>query len=292
MKHFLLEAAIIFAFGIVFVLGIESLQRMIHGDNVYSFKYDYMEKNASKIKTLLLGHSLFEESFNSNVLGDGTFNLAICGRVSYYDVKLLERYIDRMDSLQVVIFPVHYALDNACTYFDDWHLREAYVYHYYKYMKITTPGQMQLYYSPKITFQWERKNKGEIIDSVDKTGYGQLPDAKHHITAPSLRLYTQLFPYNYCVNLKRIARICHENNVRFIAITPPATNTFLAYTTLEGFTQLNNIIEEIRQDSPIEYHNYIADSSFRADSLYHDATHLNHKGATLFAERVKKDFFL
>ena len=68
--------------------------------------------------------------------------------------------------------------------------------------------------------------------------------------------------------------------------------TFLAYTTLEGFTQLNNIIEEIRQDSPIEYHNYIADSSFRADSLYHDATHLNHKGATLFAERVKKDFFL
>lgn len=294
MKKFLQDTIFTFSICIITVLGLEIEIRMVNVDNIYSFKHNYMESHSSKIKTLLLGHSLFEESFNSNVIGDSTFNLAICGRVSFYDVKLLERYINRMDNLEVVLFPIHYALDNPCDYYGDRQGMESYVYHYYKYMDIASPGEMRLYYLPKLTFHWEKKNSGimEEIDSVDATGYARFPDKDYTIYPPSERRYTQSDPSLYYTNLKRIAQICHERDVRFIAVTPPATDLYLSYTTIEGIQQINWIIDNIRIDYPIEYHNYLADSAFRDENFFHDAVHLNHKGATKFAQRVKKDFCL
>lgn len=274
-------------------MGLDTTIRLIPSDNTFSFKYSYMETRSSEIKTLLLGHSLFEESFNSNVFGDSTFNLAICGRVSFYDVKLLENYIDRMLNLKVVLFPIHYALDNPCEYYDS-NGKESYVYLYYKYMKIQTPNEMQLYYRPKLTFQWEKKNSGVMlgVDTIDASGYAMLSDKKTKIYPPSERQYTQAHSDELCNNLRRIAQLCQEHQVRFIAVTPPATNIYLTYITPDGINRINDIIKSIQEVYPIEYYNYLSDSAFRCDSLYFDATHLSHQGATLFAQRVKEDFNL
>lgn len=294
MKNFLHDIILTLSIGIIVALGVEIEMRLAPANNIYSFKHNYMENYSSEIKTILLGHSLFEESFNSNVLGDSTFNLAICGRVSFYDVKLLERYINKMNHLKVILFPIHYALDNPCDYYGDQQGMESYVYHYYKHMDIKTPDQMHLYYRPKLTFHWEKKNSGIMdgVDSVDASGYGRFPEKDWKIYPPSERRYTQSNPNLFCNNIKRIAQICHERDVRFIAVTPPATDMYLSYTTEEGIRQINWIIDNIRKDYPIEYHNYLADSAFKADSLFHDSVHLNHKGATKFAQRVKEDFNL
>lgn len=294
MKRFCRDIAITLAFGIIVALGLEVQTRLSYLDNTYSFKYRYMETNASKIKTLLLGHSLFEESFNSNVIGDSTFNLAICGRVSFYDVKLLEKYLDSMVNLKVVLFPIHYALDNPCDYFGDRRGKETYVYHYYKYMKIETPGSMHLYYLPKLTYQWEKKRSGMMpgADSIDDSGYCKLQDYWEGIYPPSKRRYTQAYSDAFCNNLQTIAHMCFDRQIRFIAVTPPATEVYLSYTTPDGIRLLYDIVESVRKTYPIEYHNYLTDLSFRSDSLYHDCIHLNHNGATKFALRVKEDFAL
>ena len=60
--------------------------------NMFSYKRDYMDKNAESIKTLLLGNSYMENSINPHLMGDSVFDLAISGRWIYYDVKLLEKY--------------------------------------------------------------------------------------------------------------------------------------------------------------------------------------------------------
>lgn len=295
MKQFCRDIAITLALVTIVVLGLEVQTRLSYSDNRFSFKYRYMETNASKIKTLLLGHSLFEESFNSNVLGDSTFNLAICGRVSFYDVRLLEKYLDSMVNLKVVLFPIHYALDNPCDYFGDRQGKETYVYHYYKYMKIETPGSMRLYYLPKLTYQWEKKHSGMmpgVADSVDNSGYAKLSDYKGKIYPPSKRRYTQAYSETFCNNLRIIAQMCYDRQIRFIAVTPPVTDVYLSYTNQDGIRLLYDIVEQVRKDYPIEYHNYLEDPSFRSDSLYYDSSHLNHNGATLFARRVKEDFAL
>jgi hypothetical protein len=202
--------------------------------------------------------------------------------------------MDSMDNLKIILFPIHYALDNPCDYYGDRQGMESYVYHYYKYMDIATPGEMHLYYLPKLTFHWEEKNSGimEDIDSVDATGYASFPDKDYTINPPSEKRYTQSNSDMFCKNLKKIAQICHEKGVRFIAVTPPATDIYLSYTTVEGIQQIDWIIDSIRKDYPIEYHNYLADSAFRPTRFFHDAVHLNHKGATKFAQRVKEDFNL
>lgn len=291
MKPFLHDTLFVFFIGIAIILGLEIMTRIIPSNNTYAYKYNYMETNSLKIKILLLGHSLFEESFNSNILGDSTFCLAISGRVSYYDVKLLERYIEQMPNLSIVLFPIHYALDNPCDYYNS-EKKEHYIYQYYKYMRICTPGSMYLYYLPKITFQWEKKNNG-IKLAIDSSGYCRLPDIKKvEINPPIERQYSQSNPIVFCNNIQKIAQICHEHHVRFIAVTPPATDIYLSYTTPDGISRINGIIESVRKKYPIEYKNYISDPSFRSDSLYHDCSHLNHFGATKFAQRVKSDFSL
>ena len=293
MKTFIHDTLYIFLICIGLILPIEIATRLIQLNNIYSTKYFYMETRSSEIKTLLLGSSLFEFSFNSNIIGDSTFNLAMCGRVSFYDAQLLEKYIDKMPNLKVILFPIHYALDNPCNYYDSRE-KEAYVYHYYKYMKISTPGSMYLYYMPKVTFLWEKKNSGTFfnVSNLDETGYVRIDTKITTVPHPIERRYTQAYSTPFINNFERIAQLCYEHQIRLIAVTPPATDVYLKYTTPEGLSQLNDIIERIQKVYPIEYHNYLSDSAFREYNFYCDETHLNHLGATKFAERVKNDFKL
>ena len=69
-------------------------------DNEYSQKRNYIETHSDEIKILLMGNSLFSESFNPLVIRDDSiFCLAISGRVLYYDVQLLEKYINTLPNL-------------------------------------------------------------------------------------------------------------------------------------------------------------------------------------------------
>ena len=52
------------------------------------------------------------------------------------------------------------------------------------------------------------------------------------------------------------------------------------------------MMESVNRQYPAEYISYLDDDLFQADSLYYDAEHLNHRGATLFAQQVKEDFNL
>ena len=55
---------------------------------------------------------------------------------------------------------------------------------------------------------------------------------------------------------------------------------------------LLQMMESVNRQYPAEYISYLDDDRFQADSLYYDAEHLNHTGATLFAQRVKEDLGL
>lgn len=62
--------------------------------------------------------------------------------------------------------------------------------------------------------------------------------------------------------------------------------------TQEGINIMHAIVDSANALYPIEYHDYLSDSTFQDEALYHNANHLNYRGATLFAERVKGDFGL
>ena len=90
--------------------------------NSYTYKRDYIERHGGEVKTLILGSSNAYDGINPTVL-PGAFNLANSSQTLEDDYRLLERYIDDMDSLQTVIVGLGYhslgamTEDNRRTYY-------------------------------------------------------------------------------------------------------------------------------------------------------------------------------
>ena len=96
----------------------------------------------------------------------------------------------------------------------------------------------------------------------------------------------------YTFYLKELARICQDNGVRLIVVTPPCYDSYVANVRQEGVVIIHGIIEKVQSEYAVEYMDYLQDKEFRSDSIYFNSSHLNSIGADMFALRVKKDFGL
>lgn len=75
--------------------------------NSYVYKREYMQAHGSEIMTLILGSSNAYDGLNPSVLPTA-FNLANSSQTLEDDARLLEKYIDGMDSLETVILGLGY----------------------------------------------------------------------------------------------------------------------------------------------------------------------------------------
>ena len=304
MKKFL---SLLLVGGIVFLIVaicIELYQAKVV--NNYTIKYNYMEQKSCGIKTLLLGNSLMENSINPHLMGDSIFDLAISGRWIYYDVKLLERYSSRMTNLKQVVFGMGY----AAPFYGSYHFPEQkkdyadnQKYRYEKFMNIRYDKPPYYYWfgllNGYIRMASLCHDNGFYKDTFSYSGYecleGQQTDwEKVQNIEPDIvsnpHASAQIKEYTFY--LKEMARICQQNRVTFIVITPPCHDSYIVNVRQEGLDILHEMIEEVWAEYPVEYVNYLQDEEFRADSIYFNCSHLNSIGADMFALRVKKDFGL
>ena len=106
MKKFIISLS---CFATLLVLMIAIIEvALLYRPNIYAYKHQYMEAHLNDIKVLLLGSSHIEEAVKPEMIGEGTFNLAISARLKEYDAALAEMYVPRMDSLKVLVMPVDY----------------------------------------------------------------------------------------------------------------------------------------------------------------------------------------
>ena len=90
--------------------------------NSYTYKRGYMEQHGAQIRTLILGSSNAYDGLNPSLMPQA-FNLANSSQTLEDDYRLLEKYINDMDSLQTVIFGLGYhslgatTEDNRRTYY-------------------------------------------------------------------------------------------------------------------------------------------------------------------------------
>ena len=284
MKVFLKGASIVFIFIIAIMLPVEWLAKKTTNDS--SVKRDYIENHHSRIKTLLLGHSHFECSFNPHVLGDSAYVLAQVGRKIFFDVQLAKKYFPLMENLESVIYTINIGdMDPGSDFALDW---VAYAKTYCIYPK-TFPENIQsrsLFFSHQFSKNWFM-----LQVTVDSLGYATKKvkwDGKRVEYNPT-RKSTETV-HSYAEQLTELAKICQTHGVRFITVACPLSNLYLEKLTEEFYTDMNSVVDEARTCYPLEFHDYTQDSMFRADTLFMDANHLNHTGATLFAQRVKQDF--
>lgn len=289
IKDTLACAAFIFLMAATIVLTLGAKQQ----NQELQYKYDYMENRADSIKTLLLGHSHFANSINPHVI-DSTFDLAVSARISLFDAQLAERYVPQMPHLHAVVYPLAYEQEAGAAYLNP-ELYGDLMYAYRRYMHL---NDLPLYETRKGELSYWKKYIRRSLTyqayystwKCDSLGYCSLKDEVSDTRSAN---FAPGSAAKVTESLKRMARVCSENGVRLIVVTNPANNTFLKHTvTKEGVDSLYSIIRSVDSLYPVEYHCYLDDPQFRDSTLFHDQTHLNHRGATLFAERVKKDFGL
>lgn len=280
--------------------------------NAYTYKYQYMEEKSCKIKTLLLGNSYMENSINPHLMGDSVFDLAISARWIYYDCKLLEKYISKMTNLHQVIFGMGYAVP----FYRSYHFPEenkAFAnnekFNYEKFMHIRYDKPPYYYWfgllKDRIRMTSLLNDDKEFLDALERDTLGyigydclfeqQIGDWKTKQNIDPTIIHN---PHakeqigEYTRFLMDMAKLCQQNGVRFIVITPPCHDSYNDNVRQEGLDILYGMIEKVRSEYPIEYKDYLQDKEFRADSIYFNCSHLNSIGADMFALRVKKDFGL
>lgn len=306
MKRFLID---IFSIFLIICGGIVGLEMLLSGvQNEYSYKNKYLQDYKDKISTLILGHSHTAWGINPHML-DSAFNAAKAARPLYYDARLTEIWVPSMKNLKVLIIPHGYDFPwgffNLHYWNKEW--KQNTIYMHFKYMDIPyleSPHDF-LFHTALFSnnFAMDSFHDEEMgLDTYDSLGFvwhakemHQDSDWKNddnvhiqNIGADSLYKYV----YEYTLQLKEIAKICYENNVRLVAITTPCHELYLEQTNEIGMRTLYKIIDSIRVSYPIEYYNYISDEEFRADSFYYDCSHLNYIGAEHFTKRLKRDLGL
>lgn len=269
--------------------------------NDYSYKYNYAMNNPA-IKTLLIGHSHFDNSINPYLMGDSVFDFAISGRRwIYWDAKLAEHLFPTMPNLKIVIFPFGYAMPYESAHYEkEWSEgRKEYMYMYTKYMNIPYDRFPQnLIYSSALL-----SNKMGIKywkdNHVDSLGFNKMEGKSPYFdewvieTKIQWDSDTAIMCYNeYKEYFIDLAKVCYNNNIRLVAVTCPCADCYVKATCKRGIQNLYALIDSVRAYYPIEYYNYLNDPEFREDSLYYNCSHLNSEGADKFAIRLKRDLGL
>lgn len=300
MKRFVVDIVIVVIAFCTFWGLVEWMVETIQPTNAYTYKYNYVKDNPG-IKTLLIGHSHFENSINPYLMGDSIFNFAISGRRwIYWDVKLAERLIPTMPNLETVIFPLGYEMLYESPHYGTYEEIEEleYAYDYSKYMHVYYDRLPKSIYFRSALLCNRMGPKYFKPEDVDSLGYARLngtmraEEEDEDETIVRLTERDRLCYEEFRNYFTEMARICYDNHVRFVVVTCPCADRYMSCTCEEGLQNMYDLIDSVQKQYPVEYFDYLTDSEFRADSLYFNMTHLNVKGADALAKRVKEDIGL
>ena len=101
MKKFLIKVCLFTVPFILFLLITEYLLRNIPND--YSYKNQYLEKNAKNIETLFLGSSHAYYGINPEYYSGNSFNASHISQTIDLDYKLIKKYAQDFNKLQYIV---------------------------------------------------------------------------------------------------------------------------------------------------------------------------------------------
>ncbi|MGM9868148.1 MAG: hypothetical protein ACI30R_00785 [Sodaliphilus sp.] len=306
MKRFLTYSALFLAM----MLGIIAVAEIVTRGypNSYAYKKAWMDKNASRVRTLILGGSHTYYAVKPDMLGSNAFSLANVSQGPEYDYWLLSTYIDRCKNLKTVVM-----VADEANLFDppmedepgEWY-RCRYYRIYMDYPKHSKCSKYNLECSHVSTFSRKLVPAlryaftGEYSIECDSVGFGNSFDTPAQFDSAFMeRNATRVAEYHRCKDwtqvernfsyVMKIARLCKEKGVRLILITPPMWKGFVEKVNPRQLEVMHNCIARIQKATGALYGNYLLDARFQGVDFY-DADHLSKQGAAKFTAILKSDF--
>ncbi|MBO5594787.1 MAG: hypothetical protein J5931_09305 [Prevotella sp.] len=300
MKQFLKT---LIGFGILLLLMCIIIEvALLFRPNVYAYKRQYMDQHAKDIKVLLLGSSHIEEAVKPELVGEGTFNLAISARLREYDVALAEIYVPRMDSLQAVVVPVDYTNffferqhENPLTKSIPEDLSGTCRCMHTKYMgtRIDPFWYFSEILNSKLNYMSRFWNNRQKLQECDSLGYVKL-DIKERLADWDLRSIPAVIDTTKTIDkpsydemygqYEQLAKVTWKKQVRLVLVATPVYKTYQESIHPVVLNDIHVFVQKLQKSYPhVEYHENLFDDRFTADD-FQDASHLTEAGAVKYSK--------
>jgi hypothetical protein len=270
--------------------------------NTYALKRTQLEAQAGQIKVLVLGPSHALRAVNPSYFRMKGYNVANGGQSLFYDTRIALKYLDKMDSLKVVLIDISYASlwiqlhdlqEKWRDYFyaDYWDIRDPKIkwYDLHIYSKI-------LQYGNKIALKyalngfhvdltkgysdngWAAKTK--MLPMNDSAGYTMI------------KMETKYFSRDNLVDnisyLKSLLSELGKRKIDAVFFTPPETTYYLKYLNKNTLQTIDSVLSGLCNDYHCRRFDYSNDIRFN-DSCFSDVGHINEYGAKKFSKIINEE---
>lgn len=292
MKRFIIRTVLLII--VPLLLGIvlcEYYLRKIPND--YSYKNEWLSNNAGSIRVLNMGSSHAYYGIEPSQFSCKAFNAAHVSQSIKYDHFIFSKFVNEMDSLEVLVLPVSYGSflgfgpENGI---EDWRVKYYSIYYGCKYHRFEPKYNLEVYndlhlknvlYS--ILGKASHRRCNELGFGTSYKLENRPEDWKERgTTAAKRHTRRKIDSIIMEKNIRLVEEIvdkCVEKKAQVIILTTP---TFLTYRENLNREQLklmedccNSFVEHYDN---VFYLNLLADERFCEDDFF-DADHLNEFGA-------------
>lgn len=296
----IIKRLLVFLIPLVFLfLILEARLRQI--PTYLGMKKEFLESQLGEIEVLSTGHS-YGDAINPRFFNRRTFNLFNDAEDLYYDLKVIEKYMENMPQLKAILLPISYFTLDYRLEHGPWAWRAP----FYKFIFNIPPSDPFSnlhpgFYSHTFAYGW-REVLGFIGTNFDdkmtnkmyKDGWREvgtmgLVEGKESIRAgqQSIEYLDSILkkPENLEFNiplLNSFIEKCKSKEIEVILFTPPAFHNYYDYINPEKYQLLQNEISQIMRKYDIYYHDFLKDPRFNASDFY-SIDHVNDLGAEKFS---------
>ena len=298
MKRFL-KLFLLFFIPLLCVLGaMEYAVRQV--PNEYSYKAEWMEKNADRVETLILGTSHAFYCINPAYLGPNAFSLANSAQSLQYDYFLLMKYAERCKNLKRIIMPLSYftlVSDDMENGPEWWRTINYKVYFDCPYHSAFS--KYNFFISNPVPFRSKLfkffERKGQV--DCDSLGFGyvsyhsSIPDLTPHSVASRVQHHTAKDFSHVETNKKifhEIATFCRTHNIQMFLVTTPVWKTYYERMNKNQLNIMREFSREMKDEYSVNYYDFLQDSRFVAND-YSDADHMSCDGAKKLSAIIAND---
>ncbi len=294
MKRFLVK---IICFSLPLLVGAVLLEAYLERmPNIARDKHQWMTAHASEVETLILGHSHNFYGLRPDVLGKGTYNLALPSQTYRYDYYLLTHYL--MPRLKEVVLNFDYF--QLWEDFESLPDQRFQAVSYLIYMDCKIHSRFSQYGAEILYPPVVRKKLKDQSDMArthsDSLGWGieytfearaDEWDNGEERARLNTRNDTSIVWQNYGF-LCDILSWCRKHKVEAIMLNTPVTATFRQYEDPRQKAYNARMLRTLLHDYPeVKYLDLEADTTFNDDDFF-DADHLNHEGARKLSLRLQQ----
>ncbi|NWG03544.1 MAG: hypothetical protein HXY44_11885 [Syntrophaceae bacterium] len=286
-------------------------------ESVFARTVRGFEEQKDQIQILFMGQSDMKYAIIPKVMPYKTYNFAELGENYIGNYLKLKYYIDQMPNLKIVVLGI--SLPSFSSTRLNWAERRHFsMFNYFSYGYIPYQDFKELYktkgpivvsqkissFSPlldkaQFRFFWRNIKKWIRGQPIQKTvmedGYIKVPgsavieeQAMQRIQGHFDESHKNDFDKDLLSYFERILILCHQRGVKVVTLMIPTTDYYIKhaekYVTKSAFYE--KILTHPRFSPYITKHLDYLDFYAKDHHLFVDADHLNHKGATIFSERI------